>query len=126
VLARGARASQIGNVTLESRSSVTSILSRLSPNVLVLALGLIIAVEGALNLAGGLAAGIDHLQVAFGAAELAGAVMLPWPRTLPAGGCVLFCTFIVATVVHASGGDFPSEHLVYAVAVLFAMSRPGR
>jgi hypothetical protein len=91
--------------------------------VLHLALGIIIAVEGALNLIHAFSAQTDHLLMAFGAAEATGAPLFMWPRTILVGGCLLFCTFVIAAVVHVSGGEFPSEHLVYAVAVLFVMTR---
>jgi hypothetical protein len=37
------------------------------------------------------------------------------------GACGLVCAFIIAAAVHLLQGDCPSEHLVYAVAVLFFM-----
>lgn len=95
---------------------------RQSSIVLHLSLGLIIAAEGALNLVHGFSAQRDPQLIAFGAAEGLGALAFIWPRTLRVGGCVLVCTFLIAAVVHLLGGEFPSEHLVYAVAVLFVMT----
>jgi len=94
-----------------------------SPTLLHVALALIIAVEGAINLVHGLSAQEDLQLVAFGTAEAVGALVFIWPRSLRVGGCILVCTFLVAAVVHLLAGDFPSEHLVYAVAVLFVMTR---
>jgi hypothetical protein len=93
--------------------------------LLHLALGLIIAVEGTINVLHGLAPQ-DRQLIAFGAAEGIGALVFLWPRALRVGGCVLVCTFLIAAVVHLLAGEFPSEHLVYAVAVLLVMTHgPG-
>jgi uncharacterized membrane protein YphA (DoxX/SURF4 family) len=95
---------------------------RLSPELLRTALGILIGAEGTLNIIQALSAQPDYLLLAFGAAEAAGAVLVLWPRAVLFGACFLSCTFLVAAVVHVSGGDFPFEHLVYAVAVLFVVS----
>jgi hypothetical protein len=87
--------------------------------VLHATLALIIALEGALNLIHGLSAQGDSQMIAFGSAEAFGALLFIWPRAMRVGACVLVCTFLIAAIVHVLRGEFPSEHLVYAVAVLF-------
>jgi len=93
------------------RSSVT----------LHIALGLILAVEGVLMLVHAVAAHHDPHLLAFAAIQGIAALLFIWPRTMRIGGCVLVCAFVIAAVVHLLRGEFPSEHLVYAVAVLFVM-----
>jgi hypothetical protein len=87
------------------------------------ALGLLIALEGALNLAHGFAGERDLQLIAFGGAEAAGALLFLWSRTIAAGACILVCAFLVAAGVHVLGHDPPFEHLVYAVAVLVVLTR---
>lgn len=94
--------------------------------VLHLTLALIIGLEGTLNLIHGLSAQRDPELIAFGTAEAIGAFFFGWPRTMRGGACVLVCTFLIAAVVHVLGGTFPSEHLVYAVAVLFVVAHGSR
>ena len=94
-----------------NRSSVT----------LHLALGLILAIEGVLTLIHAFSAHEDVYLLAFAAIEVIGALLFIWPRTIRIGGCLLVCTFVIAALVHLVRGQFPSEHLVYAVAVLFVM-----
>jgi cytochrome b561 len=85
--------------------------------VLHWALGLLILVEGAFNLAHGLASQRDLQLVAFGTAEAVGAILFAWSRTIAVGACVLVCAFLLAAGVHVLHRDLPIEHLVYAVAV---------
>ncbi|MGH7426843.1 MAG: hypothetical protein ACREMW_13860 [Gemmatimonadales bacterium] len=94
---------------------------RLPFTILHLALGLILAVEGVLTLIHGLSVHNAPHLIAFGAVEAIGALLFIWPRTLLVGGCFLLCAFLIAAAVHLLRGEFPSEHLVYAVAVLFSM-----
>jgi hypothetical protein len=92
------------------------------PKALHLALGLLIALEGASNLFHGAATDRDLQLIAFGAAEAVGAVLFLWPRTIAAGACILVCAFLVAAGGHVLGHDLPFEHLVYAVAVLIVVA----
>jgi hypothetical protein len=87
-----------------------------------LALALLIAAEGTVNLVHGFSPQRDPQLIAFGTAETVGALLLPWTPTLAMGVCVLACTFVIAAAVHLLAHDFPSEHLVYAVAVLSVMA----
>jgi hypothetical protein len=90
--------------------------------VLDLALGLIVGLEGVLILIQALSVQPDSHLIAFGAAEVIGALLFIWPRTMRIGACVLVCSFLIAVVVHLLEREFPSEHLVYAVAVLLAVA----
>ena len=94
---------------------------RQSFTVLHVALGLILVVEGTLTLVHALSVHHDSHPVAFGTVEAMAALLFIWPRTIRLGGCILFCAFLIAAVVHLLRGEFPSEHLVYAVAALFVM-----
>ena len=96
-----------------------------SSMTLHLALGLILAVEGGLTLIHGLSAHDDLHLLAFAATEVIGALLFVSHRTMRIGGCFLVCAFVIAAVVHVLRGEFPSEHLVYAVAVLFVMIHGG-
>ena len=86
-----------------------------------IALALIIAVEGVLNVNRGFS---EHhgLLVCFGVAEAIGALFFVWQRTLALGACILVCTFVIAAGFHIAGHEFPSEHLVYAVAILVVVA----
>jgi hypothetical protein len=87
------------------------------PRLLHVALALIIAVEGALNVSRGFSE--QHgLLACFGGAEAVGALLFMWPRAMAVGACILVCTFLIAAGFHIAGLAFPSEHLVYAVAIL--------
>jgi uncharacterized membrane protein HdeD (DUF308 family) len=99
--------------------------ARRSSLTLHVALGLILAVEGALTMIHALSAHEDLHLLAFAAIEVIGALLFIWARTMRIGACVLVCAFIIAAVVHLLRGEFPSEHLVYAVAVLFVMIHSG-
>ena len=90
---------------------------RRSTMLLHIVLGLILAVEGALVMVRGFSVAHDSLLVLFGAVELVSAAFFVWPRTVRLGACGLICAFLVAAVFHISHGEFPSEHLVAAVAV---------
>jgi uncharacterized membrane protein len=87
-----------------------------------IALGSLIAIEGAFNLAHGFAGERDPQLIAFGAAEIAGALLFTWSRTIAAGACILVCAFLIAAGVHVLGHDLPVEHLIYAVAVLVVLT----
>jgi hypothetical protein len=63
----------------------------------------------------------DPHLIAFGTVQTIAAILFIWPRTMLVGGCILFCAFLVAAGVHVVRGEFPSEHLVYAVAVMSVM-----
>jgi uncharacterized membrane protein YphA (DoxX/SURF4 family) len=88
-----------------------------------LALGLILAVEGVLTLIHAASAHHRLHLIAFASIEVIGALLFIWPRTMRVGACCLVCAFVIAAVVHILEGEFPSEHLVYAVAVLFVTIR---
>src|SRR5712692_988249 len=94
---------------------------RRSFTILHVALGLILAVEGALTLVHALSMHHDAHLIAFGTVKTIAALLFIWPRTMLVGGCVLFCTFLIAAAVHVVRREFPSEHLVYAVAVMLVM-----
>jgi hypothetical protein len=87
-----------------------------------LALGLLVLLEGGLNIAGGLSHERSLESIAFGTAEAVGAVLFMVPRTLAAGACILICAFLVAAAVHVVEWDSPIEHLVYGVAVLLVLA----
>ena len=91
--------------------------------VLHLALGLLIAVEGAVNLALCIANERGIQLIAYHAAEVAGALLFMVPRTVTAGACILVCAFLAAAAIHALGHTLPFEHLVYAVAVLVVVTQ---
>jgi hypothetical protein len=95
------------------------------PRLLHLALALIIVVEGVLNIGRGRSAQ-DGLLVCFGGAEAVGALLFVWPRAMAVGACVLVCTFLTAAGLHVVGHEFPSEHLVYAVAILVVVAHRGQ
>jgi catechol 2,3-dioxygenase-like lactoylglutathione lyase family enzyme len=82
-------------------------------------LGLIFLIEGTLILIHAFSQHEGVHLLAFGAVELIAAVLFIWPRTIRIGACGLVCAFIAAAVFHVAEGEFPSEHLVGAVAVLF-------
>ena len=86
-----------------------------------IALGLTLAVEGVLTLVHAVAEHHDSHLLAYATMEVIAALLFIWPRTMRIGGCILVCAFLFAAVVHLLRGEFPSEHLVYAVAVLFVM-----
>ena len=91
--------------------------------VLHLALGLLIVVEGAVNL-GLCFANERGLQlIAFHAAQAVGALLFILPRTVSVGACILVCAFLAAAGVHALGHTLPFDHLVYAVAVLVVLTQ---
>ncbi len=92
------------------------------PRALHFALGLLIVLEGSVNLAHGLSGARDAQLIAFGAAEVIGAVLFAWSRTIAVGACVLVCAFLIAAGVHVLARDWPFEHLVYAVAVLVVLA----
>ena len=93
---------------------------RRSAILLHIALGLILAVEGAIILVRGLSVEHDSLLVCFGAVELIAATLFVWPRTILIGACGLICASLIAAVFHIIAGEFPSEHLVAVVAVALA------
>lgn len=98
-----------------------------SATVLHVALGVIFAVEGVLILIQAASASHHDLHLfAFAGAEVLGALLFIWSRTMRIGACVLACAFVIAAVVHLLEGDFPSEHLVYAVAVLLVVIHDNR
>lgn len=98
--------------------------SRLS-RTLHLALGLILTLEGVLTLIHALAEHHDLHLLAFASLQVSGALLFTWPRTIRIGACILVCTFAIAAIVHFARGEFPSEHLVYIIAVLFVMTHHG-
>jgi hypothetical protein len=88
--------------------------------VLYVAFGIILAVEGIMTLTHAVP-DRNTLHVAFGAAETMGALLFLWPRTMRLGAmCCLLPAFAAAAMVHIGQGEFPSEHLVYAIATVFA------
>ena len=87
------------------------------------ALGLLLAVEGGINLARCLAGDHDPRLIAFSAVQTAGALLFTWSRTVGVGACILVCAFLIAAGVHAlDRHDVPFEHLIYAVAVLVVVT----
>lgn len=90
------------------------------PRLLHIALALILAVEGALNVERGVSEQ-HRLLVCFGIAEAVGALFFVWQRAIAAGACILVCTFLIAAGLHIAEREFPSEHLVYAVAILVVL-----
>ena len=89
------------------------------------ALGLILALEGTLTLIHSLSVHHDPHSIAFGATETVAAMLFILPRTMRVGGCILFCAFLIGAGIHLLHGEFPSEHLVYALAVLLVMTGAG-
>jgi hypothetical protein len=85
-------------------------------------LGLILAIEGSQTLVHALSVHRDFHLIAFGAVQAIAALFFIWPRTMLIGGCFLVCAFLIAAVVHVLRGEFPSEHLIYAIAILFVMT----
>ena len=92
------------------------------PNTLHWALAVLILLEGSVNLAHGFSGDHDAQLLSFGAAEVLGAALFAWSRTIAAGACVLVCGFLIAAGVHVLGHDWPFEHLIYAVAVLLVLA----
>ncbi len=83
------------------------------------AIAFILLAEGIITLANAIAAPEDLDVVVFASAEILGALFFIWSRTVRVGACFLICAFAAAAAVHALGGEFPSEHLVYALSVFF-------
>jgi hypothetical protein len=66
--------------------------------------------------------GIDvHVAILASVEAIAGLLFLV-PRTMRAGGSCLLAVFAVAIVLHGIKGEFPSQLLLYGVAVSFVMS----
>lgn len=93
------------------------------PAALHVALGIILAIEAGLTLSHALSVHHDMHLALVGAIQGLGALLFVWPRTMRAGACVLICLFLISAVVHLVRGEFPSEHLVYAIAVSFMTLR---
>lgn len=91
--------------------------------VLHLALGLLLVVEGAVNLGLCIVNERGMLLIAFHATQVVAALLFIVPRTLAAGACILVGAFLAAAGVHALEHTLPFEHLVYAVAVLMVWTR---
>jgi hypothetical protein len=102
---------------------VTSSSNRRAPAALHLVLALLIGAQGAINLVVCIfnARGL-HL-IGFHAAEVVGALLFVWPRTAVAGAWFLVCIYVAAAGVHAFERNWPFEHLIYAVAVLYVAAR---
>lgn len=98
---------------------------RRASTVLHIALGLILAAEGAIILSGAVSEHHEGQLIAFGAAQIVGAVLFVWRRTILMGGCVVLCASLIAACVHAFEGEFPAAHLVAAVAVLYVVVQNG-
>jgi hypothetical protein len=65
--------------------------------------------------------GVDvHVAMLASAEAIAGLLFLH-PRTMRAGGGCLLAVFAIAFVLHGARGEFPSQLLLYAVAVSFVM-----
>jgi hypothetical protein len=110
---------------MKEEVSVLAVADYRLPRLLHMALALIIAIEGALNINRGLSE--QHgLLVCFGGAETVGVLLFVWPRAMAVGACILVCTFLIAAALHVAGHEFPSEHLVYAVAILVVAAHRGR
>src|SRR5206468_3404723 len=62
-----------------------------------------------------------HLAVV-GAVEAVGAALFLVPRTLKAGGWLLLSILAIATLFHATQGEFRPDLLVYAAGVWFVMA----
>jgi hypothetical protein len=61
-----------------------------------------------------------HVAILAAVEAIAGLLFLV-PRTMRAGGSCLLAVFAVAFVLHGIKGEFPSQLLLYAVAVSFVM-----
>jgi hypothetical protein len=94
-----------------------------SARVLSVILGATLAIEGGLILAHAVLQHEGMHVVAFGAVELVSALLFVWPRTMRFGACGLVCASLVAAVFHVVEGEFPSKHLVAAIAVLIVVLR---
>jgi hypothetical protein len=65
--------------------------------------------------------GIDvHVALLASVEAIAGLLFLV-PKTMRAGGSCLLAVFAVAFVLHGMKGEFPSQLLLYMVAVSFVM-----
>lgn len=93
------------------------------PVALKVTLGIVLAIEAGLILYHAVSAHHDLHLALVGAVQGLGALLFIWPRTMRAGACVLICLFLISAVVHLVRGEFPSEHLVYAIAVAFMTQR---
>ena len=51
-------------------------------------------------------------------AEIAGALLLVWPKTQRAGAVLLLLVFAAAQVIAASEGEYPTRFLQYAASTL--------
>lgn len=96
---------------------------RRAARALHLALGLLIVVEGAVNLGLCIANERGLQLIAFHTAQAVGALLFIVPRTVAVGACILVCAFLAAAGVHALGHTWPFTHLVYAVAVLVVFTQ---
>jgi len=85
--------------------------ARRSAGVLHLALGLLIFVEGSVNLGFCMANERDLELIAFHTAQAAGALLFIFPRTVAAGAWILICAFLAAAAVHALEHTLPFDHL---------------
>ena len=66
--------------------------------------------------------GLGVHVVALASIETIAALLFLVPRTMRAGGSCLLAVFAVAIVLHGIKGEFPSQLLLYGVAVSFVMS----
>jgi hypothetical protein len=91
--------------------------------VLHIALGLLLAIQGAINLFLCVVNARGLQLIAFHAVEVAGALLFIWSRTIVTGAWVLVGAYLAAAVVHALDRNPPFEHLVYAIAVLIVLAQ---
>ena len=96
---------------------------RRSARALHLSLGLLLVVEGVVNLALCIVNERGVLLIAFHAVQVVGALLFILSRTVAAGACVLVCAFLAAAGVHALERTLPFDHLIHAVAVLIVWAQ---
>jgi hypothetical protein len=65
--------------------------------------------------------GIDAHVALLAAVEAIAGLLFLVPKTMRAGGGCLLAVFAVACVLHGIKGEFPSQLLLYAIAVSFVM-----
>ena len=66
----------------------------------------------------------NAMIIAFGTAQLAGGILLPWTRTRFAGATIIACTFLVSLVMLLIDGNIPvSIVTAIATSLLFVVMK---